>query len=67
VNAAKPATDLAVVTAGAEWRMASGWALICKFDGEFGLGTRTYAGVDVVEITAARRPARSQRRGACER
>jgi autotransporter-associated beta strand protein len=44
VNGAKPADDLAVVTAGAELRMASGWALMGKFDGEFGQGTQTYAG-----------------------
>jgi hypothetical protein len=33
-----------VVTAGAELRMAGGWALMGKFDGEFGSGTQTYAG-----------------------
>lgn len=44
VNGAKPAADLGVVTAGAELRMASGWALMGKFDGEFGSGTQTYAG-----------------------
>jgi hypothetical protein len=27
-----------------ELRMASGWALIGKFDGEFGQGTQTYVG-----------------------
>jgi uncharacterized protein with beta-barrel porin domain len=43
-NGAKPAADLAVVTAGAEIRMASGWALMGKFDGEFGQGTQTYVG-----------------------
>jgi outer membrane autotransporter protein len=44
VNGAKPAADLGVVTAGAEIRMASGWALMGKFDGEFGSGTQTYVG-----------------------
>ena len=44
VNGAKPAADLGVVTAGAELRLASGWALMGKFDGEFGSGTQTYAG-----------------------
>jgi uncharacterized protein with beta-barrel porin domain len=43
-NGAKPATDLAVVTAGAEIRVANGWALMGKFDGEFGQGTQTYVG-----------------------
>lgn len=44
VNGAKPVADLGVVTAGAEIRMASGWALMGKFDAEFGSGTQTYAG-----------------------
>ncbi len=44
VNGGKPAADLALVTAGAEIRMASGWALMGKFDGEFGDGTQTYVG-----------------------
>lgn len=44
VGGAKPAADLAVMTAGAEIRMASGWALMGKFDGEFGQGTQTYVG-----------------------
>jgi uncharacterized protein with beta-barrel porin domain len=43
-SGAKPAADLAVVTAGAEIRVASGWALMGKFDGEFGRGTQTYVG-----------------------
>jgi subtilase-type serine protease len=44
VNGAKPASDLAVVTAGAELRLAGGISLMGKFDGEFGAGTSTYAG-----------------------
>jgi autotransporter-associated beta strand protein len=44
VNGGKPAADLALVTAGAEIRMAGGWALMGKFDGEFGEGTQTYVG-----------------------
>jgi outer membrane autotransporter protein len=44
VNGAKPACDLAVVTAGAELRLAGGISLMGKFDGEFGAGTSTYAG-----------------------
>jgi outer membrane autotransporter protein len=44
VNGAKPASDLAVVTAGAELRLAGGISLMGKFDGEFGQGTSTYAG-----------------------
>jgi uncharacterized protein with beta-barrel porin domain len=44
VNGAKPDADLGVVTAGAELRLVSGWALMGKFDGEFGSATQTYAG-----------------------
>jgi autotransporter-associated beta strand protein len=44
VNGAKPVADLGVVTAGTELRMAGGWAVMGKFDGEFGSGTQTYAG-----------------------
>jgi outer membrane autotransporter protein len=44
VNGAKPACDLAVVTAGAELRLAQGISLMGKFDGEFGAGTSTYTG-----------------------
>jgi uncharacterized protein with beta-barrel porin domain len=44
VGGAKPAADLGVVTAGAELRLASGWGLMGKFDGEFGRGTQTYVG-----------------------
>jgi outer membrane autotransporter protein len=44
VNGANPASDLAVVTAGAELRLAGGISLMGKFDGEFASGTQTYAG-----------------------
>jgi outer membrane autotransporter protein len=44
VYGANPAADLGVVTAGAELRMASGWGLMGKFDGEFAPRTQTYAG-----------------------
>jgi uncharacterized protein with beta-barrel porin domain len=44
VNGAKPASNLAVVTAGAELRLAQGISLMGKFDGEFGQGTNTYTG-----------------------
>ena len=44
VAGAKPAPDLAVVTAGSELRLASGVSVMAKFDGEFGQGTRSYAG-----------------------
>jgi outer membrane autotransporter protein len=44
VNGAAPPHDLALVTAGAEWRMHGNWSLMGRFDGEFGDGQRTYTG-----------------------
>jgi hypothetical protein len=38
--------DLAVITAGAEIQMMSGWALMGKFDSAFGVGTQTYVGTE---------------------
>jgi autotransporter-associated beta strand protein len=44
VNGATPPADLALVTAGAEWRMAHNWSVMARFDGEFGRGDETYTG-----------------------
>jgi outer membrane autotransporter protein len=44
VNGATPPADLALVTAGAEWRMRSNWSLMGRLDGEFGNGAQTYTG-----------------------
>jgi outer membrane autotransporter protein len=44
VNGAAPPADLALVTAGAEWRLRSNWSLMGRFDGEFGAGAQTYTG-----------------------
>jgi autotransporter-associated beta strand protein len=44
VNGAAPPADIALVTAGAEWRLRSNWSLMGRFDGEFGNGQQTYAG-----------------------
>jgi uncharacterized protein with beta-barrel porin domain len=44
VNGAAPPHDLALVTAGAEWRLRSNWSLMGRFDGEFGDGAQTYTG-----------------------
>lgn len=44
VNGATPSHDLAVLSSGAEWRLASGLSLMAKFDGEFSGRTTTYAG-----------------------
>ncbi len=35
VNDAAPPHDVALVTAGAEWRLSSNWSLMGRFDGEF--------------------------------
>jgi uncharacterized protein with beta-barrel porin domain len=44
VNSATPAHDLALVTGGAEWRLAGGVSLLAKFDGEFADRSQTYSG-----------------------
>ena len=44
VNGAAPPHNLALATAGAELRLANGWAAMAKFDGEFASGLRTYTG-----------------------
>jgi uncharacterized protein with beta-barrel porin domain len=44
VNGAAPAKDSALVSAGAELRLANGLALFGKFDGEFAARSATYAG-----------------------
>lgn len=44
VNGATPARDLALMTAGAEWRFGNGVSVMAKFDGEFAERSQTYAG-----------------------
>jgi outer membrane autotransporter protein len=44
VGGAVPAVATTLVSAAAELRMANGWTLGAKFDGEFGPGTQSYAG-----------------------
>ena len=44
VNAAQAAPDSALVSAGAEYKMANGWSVLAKFDGEFSKTTSLYSG-----------------------
>jgi T5SS/PEP-CTERM-associated repeat protein/autotransporter-associated beta strand protein len=44
VAGATAAPDLALLSAGAELRLASGWSIAGRFNGEFADGLRTYAG-----------------------
>jgi uncharacterized protein with beta-barrel porin domain len=48
---ATPAHDLALVTGGAEWRLASGVSLLAKFDGEFANRSQTYSGTGRIRYT----------------
>ncbi|HEY4746106.1 MAG TPA: autotransporter outer membrane beta-barrel domain-containing protein, partial [Steroidobacteraceae bacterium] len=48
VNGATPAKDSALVSTGAELRLASGVTLLAKFDGEFARGSQTYAGTGTI-------------------
>jgi outer membrane autotransporter protein len=50
VNGAIPAKDSALVSTGAELRLASGVTLLGKFDGEFAGRPRTYAGTGTIRV-----------------
>jgi hypothetical protein len=47
----RPSRDLALTTAGAEWRLASGLSFMVKFDGEFGDRSETYSGTGRIRYT----------------
>jgi outer membrane autotransporter protein len=49
VNGAAPAPDSALVTAGAQYRLANGWSFLAKFDGEFSDTTAIYSGTGMVK------------------
>lgn len=44
ISSDKSPSDLALVSAGAEFAFGKGWSARAQFDGEFGVGTQTYAG-----------------------
>jgi hypothetical protein len=48
INGARRVKDAALISAGAELRLANGISLLAKFDGEFSSHTRTYAGTGAV-------------------
>jgi outer membrane autotransporter protein len=51
VNGAAAAPDSALVSAGAEYRLANGVAVIGKFDGEFANRSATYAGTGTLRVS----------------
>lgn len=51
VFGARPSRDLALTTAGAEWRLANGLSFMVKFDGEFGDRSETYSGTGRIRYT----------------
>jgi uncharacterized protein with beta-barrel porin domain len=51
VDRATPSHDLALLSGGAEWRLASGFSLMAKFDGELSRRTTTYAGTGRLRYT----------------
>ena len=51
VNGAAPAKNSALASAGGELRLASGVALLAKFDGEFAAHASTYAGTGTLRYT----------------
>ncbi|MDR3464787.1 MAG: autotransporter domain-containing protein [Xanthobacteraceae bacterium] len=48
VNAAAPAPDRALFTAGMQYKLTDGWSLQAKFDGEFSASTNVYSGTGVL-------------------
>jgi uncharacterized protein with beta-barrel porin domain len=44
VNTTKPALDGALVTVGIDYKLAGGWSLTAKFDGEYSKTTAIFAG-----------------------
>ncbi len=51
VNGAAPPADLALVTAGAGWRLRNNWSVMGRLDGEFGNGARICTGKARVRCT----------------
>jgi autotransporter-associated beta strand protein len=51
VNGATPAKNSALVSEGAELRLANGFAFLAKFDGEFASHSSTYGGTGTVRYT----------------
>jgi outer membrane autotransporter protein len=51
VNGATPAHNSALVTAGAEIKLRSGWSVMAKFDGEFANSSQTYTGTGKLRYT----------------
>ena len=48
MSGASPASNLALFTAGAEYRLANNVSFGAKFDGEFASNSKTYAGTGTV-------------------
>jgi outer membrane autotransporter protein len=51
VNGAVPPENSALVSAGAELRLANGLSLLAKFDGDFAGGSQTYSGSGTLRYT----------------
>ena len=67
VNGATPAKNSALTSAGAEYRLASGFTWLAKFDGEFATHSSTYAGTGPCDIRGDRRTFRGDIRASiCE-
>ena len=48
INSSKPARDGALTTVGFEYRLADGWSVLGKFDGEFSSTTAIFAGTGTI-------------------
>jgi outer membrane autotransporter protein len=48
INSTKPARDGALTTVGFEYKLADGWSVLGKFDGEFSSTTAIFAGTGTI-------------------
>jgi outer membrane autotransporter protein len=51
VNGAAPPSNVALLTAGAEWHSRNGWSFLAKFEGEFANRSDTYTGTARVKYS----------------
>ena len=50
-DGAAPPKNSALTTAGAELHLSANWTAMAKFDGEFGVGSQTYAGTETLKYS----------------
>jgi outer membrane autotransporter protein len=62
INSSKPARDGALTTVGFEYRLADGWSVLGKFDGEFSSTTAIFGGTGTIRKVWREKRSRSSGR-----